>query len=906
MNSSELSLDIEYTNALDSQLDRTIHNLEEKKEVIKTQVDVLLGILKEIKNDKNHHTFTIAIGGGYFVEKSKSQALEYLECRISDLENSCNTFSAKVKEALITRENLKKFQTFTNGNFESTNNKVELNEEGLPFMEIEEHLDEDGSILKARINNQEVDQEQLIVPNQEITATAPKESVDKKDKLGRTVSILTGSNSIELIQEDIDGPWDNQKIDLIEPQHDNEELAQLFDDMEISSRSMNKIPENLSQDALLDKIDSLKISPDDKFRLKQICIDAYRNSQPNNDNENSKDKPKDKEILQSTTLLPESVGKRSEHVVLANTIVEKNLEHEDKIDQDEEKSARISNSNQISLDQDEILELEILVDEFEQSGQSASDFADDEEWDFEFSDEGEDEDEDDLADDLLYGESKSFMIGDQNKDLNSKLWSQVMKMRLEKAELDSKDKKEFGSTQTKVNTTDTESSKKSVRFAEQLDIKEVENISGYLKEPQETAKLSLFKQGRIAGGNATFNQDSIDGVEQSPVSNLVVERNEPTVITQKFNLSSNLKVFDSKDFKKIEIPIADSSNVEPLDRYNLVQQSILENEDKIKTKPHKVSRFKMSKIQNNSEKKEDKIKEVNTDPSVSYLNNTINGDIVENEIPLGSIVTSFENTLKSKVDQLQDIDLEQVITEKLGLSFEQNSSNETTGQQTDQKATKANLSPNNKELEIEVKEAIVDFQSLQSDMETMAKAYVLGMYDDDIDTEGPVVNELKDFEVLNKMLESMPVVEEASKVRSQTKNNLIDKKSKNEAFDPRLDLIERQYDDEDEEEENESYLNQNYIDDQEEDDGPILVDEIIENDFEVDAEDLALSVEDTIDQEIFNLEVASNYHKLRQKIVFEQNKTGYRKTEQELEFEPIDEEGNPIRISRFKAAKMSQ
>ena len=39
-------------------------------------------------------------------------------------------------------------------------------------------------------------------------------------------------------------------------------------------------------------------------------------------------------------------------------------------------------------------------------------------------------------------------------------------------------------------------------------------------------------------------------------------------------------------------------------------------------------------------------------------------------------------------------------------------------------------------------------------MDKMAQAYVSGMYDDDIVTEGPVVHKLDDFETLNKMVEA--------------------------------------------------------------------------------------------------------------------------------------------------------
>lgn len=86
-------------------------------------------------------------------------------------------------------------------------------------------------------------------------------------------------------------------------------------------------------------------------------------------------------------------------------------------------------------------------------------------------------------------------------------------------------------------------------------------------------------------------------------------------------------------------------------------------------------------------------------------------------------------------------------------------------------------------------------------------------------------------------------------------------------------------------------------DDEDDDEGPILVDEIVEN--ELDESNGVFN-----DEVIFDREIRENYHKLRNKLILDQN--GFKKSQQELEMEPVDDEGNPIKISRFKAAKMNR
>ncbi|ANZ73698.1 BA75_01657T0 [Komagataella pastoris] len=174
--------------------------------------------------------------------------------------------------------------------------------------------------------------------------------------------------------------------------------------------------------------------------------------------------------------------------------------------------------------------------------------------------------------------------------------------------------------------------------------------------------------------------------------------------------------------------------------------------------------------------------------------------------------------------------------------------------------------------DISIVKPTLDYPSLNDDIDSMAKAYVLGLYDDDIQTEGEVVNELKDFEKINAIVEAREKKENSKQEQEEEEEFQEDKSIL-------TDVMEHETDDDDEEE------------------------------FEIDEHAPIMSVEDTdldiqlstdqLDQQI-NLE----YHTLRQKMVHLYN-GGFKKSEKEQEIEPIDENGNPIKISRFRAARLN-
>ncbi|ODV94704.1 hypothetical protein PACTADRAFT_29960, partial [Pachysolen tannophilus NRRL Y-2460] len=151
----------------------------------------------------------------------------------------------------------------------------------------------------------------------------------------------------------------------------------------------------------------------------------------------------------------------------------------------------------------------------------------------------------------------------------------------------------------------------------------------------------------------------------------------------------------------------------------------------------------------------------------------------------------------------------------------------------------------------------LNYSMLQDDMDAMAKAYVSGMYDDDIKVDGEVIEKMEDFEKVNKIIEK----NERRPIKKE--------------MEPELD--------------------------EDDEDAEVMVDQILEHEFsdhddEID-EDLSLT------QDFLAQEVSIEYSKLRTKMIMEKNQN-FKKSKDEEQFIPIDEMGNDLKISRFRSARL--
>lgn len=703
---------------LTTQIDSTISNLKQKRDYLQDQLAQFESVRQGLKTSGDSTTpIKFQLDDGTMIEKTTTEAIEFLDKRVTEIKEALTQFNTKINEAESTKEKLNQFNQFVQqgGNHEELKQE-KLNEDGLPFVDIQEELDEDGNVINVEFKDAQEDT-----------------TIDKNEKDSR------GTPKVEILGEEIDKA---KKLDKVS-QSESDEFQALLEDMEVISKDKKAQELNFDQDDLLDKIDKLQISAEDKFKLKQVCVEEFKNLEPEHDT--------------------------------------------DKTQENSASDKVIGNFENLAIDKNDLIELELLADDFDDSENfQGENYDDDEEWDYEF-DEDDEEEEEDIADELLYGGGKAKIIGSDEKS-NNMLWDQIINLR--KSKLVATDQVADKIEESTVN----EKKPKAVRFAEHLDINEVENISESLRNPPpETGKMSLFKQNRMSSQQKNRLEEIKETVENDSVMTDILENDVMSDIVEKEPVMTDIiekddddQIFENNDITESSIierePVATINESTPETKTGTVSQ-----------KP--VSRFKAMR---SSQPLKDTGK-LNTQAPVKI---PIPGDTEKEVVPL-------ESPTSLSVSKLQD---------------------------------------------------------LQLDMDKMAQAYVSGMYDDDIVTEGPVVHKLDDFETLNKMVEAKKQDNEKLGIQE---------------YDAASNEVGMEIDEEDEDD----------------DEGPILVDEIVEN--ELDESNGVFN-----DEVIFDREIRENYHKLRNKLILDQN--GFKKSQQELEMEPVDDEGNPIKISRFKAAKMNR
>lgn len=703
---------------LTTQIDSTISNLKQKRDYLQDQLAQFESVRQGLKTSGDSTTpVKFQLDDGTMIEKTTTEAIEFLDKRVTEIKEALTQFNTKINEAESTKEKLNQFNQFVQqgGNHEELKQE-KLNEDGLPFVDIQEELDEDGNVINVEFKDAQEDT-----------------TIDKNEKDSR------GTPKVEILGEEIDKA---KKLDKVS-QSESDEFQALLEDMEVISKDKKAQELNFDQDDLLDKIDKLQISAEDKFKLKQVCVEEFKNLEPEHDT--------------------------------------------DKTQENSASDKVIGNFENLAIDKNDLIELELLADDFDDSENfQGENYDDDEEWDYEFDDDDEEEEED-IADELLYGGGKAKIIGSDEKS-NNMLWDQIINLR--KSKLVATDQVADKIEESTVN----EKKPKAVRFAEHLDINEVENISESLRNPPpETGKMSLFKQNRMSSQQKNRSEEIKETVENDSVMTDILENDVMSDIVEKEPVMTDI--------------IEKDDDVQIVDNSDIIESTIIErepvatiNESTPETKTGTVSQKPVSrfKAMRSSQPLKDTGK-LNTQAPVKI---PIPGDTEKEVVPL-------ESPTSLSVSKLQD---------------------------------------------------------LQLDMDKMAQAYVSGMYDDDIVTEGPVVHKLDDFETLNKMVEAKKQDNEKLGIQE---------------YDAASNEVGMEIDEEDEDD----------------DEGPILVDEIVEN--ELDESNGVFN-----DEVIFDREIRENYHKLRNKLILDQN--GFKKSQQELEMEPVDDEGNPIKISRFKAAKMNR
>lgn len=197
----------------------------------------------------------------------------------------------------------------------------------------------------------------------------------------------------------------------------------------------------------------------------------------------------------------------------------------------------------------------------------------------------------------------------------------------------------------------------------------------------------------------------------------------------------------------------------------------------------------------------------------------------------------------------------------------------------------------------------VDYHSLNNDIDGMVSAYMMGMYDDDVGIEYDMPNSIieheQDLEKYNMQVEL--IERELAKEREK-------EKSKKQSGPSDVNIPQK-------DNTGNSQKSVEKDDEEEVDNQPLLSDQIVErevavaiddfetrlNDYEIIEESDSDSDDYSFNPEVINQEIAKTYQNLRQYLI---NKDSGFAREKEQEIEPIDEFGNPVKLSRFKAAQI--
>ncbi|CEP20772.1 unnamed protein product [Cyberlindnera jadinii] len=435
----------------------------------------------------------VFLGCEYFVERDPQSAVDQVETRLKYLTTAIHEFETKIKEAKKTVENIDTLVQYESERETSTDDRGAQNaknEEGLAFMDIREELDEEGNVISSSVNPQD---------EKRLHDFGKEHGVDSK------ASEMT---ELEELMEDMGiSKTPEPKIKEIE------DIAQL-PDLGASEPANDAVEEFIKESVVEENIEEVIEEVDDTKEVK----DTTGTKDIIESTETTDDEPKEDNDQHPYFALLREMGIRS---ITESKLCDKddttNSSHGniDKSASSVEDGANEYDPSKPAIDPDDILQLQIIADEFDEDD---VDF-DDLEYGF---------DQDDSTDEDTDGD---WDISYESKALVPPTSMALFKKELEKMRNEKTQGKET-INEAVVDDIFTEGAKakkkKSVSFAKELQIKEVENISEELKRNQKAqSKVSKFKQMRnskipISETNKYVKEDKV--VEEESITSDIVER----------------------------------------------------------------------------------------------------------------------------------------------------------------------------------------------------------------------------------------------------------------------------------------------------------------------------------------------------------------------------------------------
>ena len=773
--------------------------------------DVIISkMTNEMEGIESYRLF-VNIGCEYYVEKDKIYTTRYIEEKISLIEDAISKFNEKIQEANTTEKHLKEAiafekkendQKFIHSKQETSS--IGYNEDTDDIyepMEIREELDEEGNVISGTVT----------------PAATDKQASEIRDKLldvGNAQNIKKlPNNRIEEISEDNSDNQTDKDSDFY-----SNLKGKLVHTRSLNSSKQEKVINEKSSDEVPNKQHTQRISTDEIYSFADL------------------------------------------------------VEQLDKDDIEEGDNSL----NELDFD-------EKAMDSWEINGDSPENYEDDEDEGY-YYDEDEEEDEEEDGDMSYSGFGVAASVLPTNA--RSSFMDQIMKLR--------------GLKDDTAADTDKSSSIKKSAIQSNDDTNSNRQLSG-TKHHQTAVTKSILKKGgkQKAKKNVGFSKDlqihevesfKMENKKQRHVfnpANLFDPESYGAETEEKLDDPSSTADFDSDLFAELigakEADVLHEKYEEEINENNRKQQ-----EEK---KANRVSRFKATR--QSKSKTSFKTAETGDTTNVNKPTEYTKKDLLESyhaesispsTKKHSSITASNYNKHdsgyvpkkaspdKAVIQEVEDevveraVD-EQIVNESISLDDDNAPAN---SQNT--KERKVPVIPKELSRYIEKGEggdkfpkAKIDYQSLNENLDDMAMAYSMGLYDDDVDDPGVVLEHLNDFKQYNEQVKEL----ESEIAEFKINNPMLSE------------------------------------DNEEDDDGPIMTD-IQEKDIpesygqDDNGDDYSLS------QDQLAQSVAIEYRNMKEKLVNKMRSDVSAidpQTEEMKQIEPIDEHGNPVKQSRFRSQR---
>jgi prefoldin alpha subunit len=891
-----------------------LYALDKLSETDSPEVDINLNSVLRVKGKISNPKRVLAyLGTEYFVERDPIESVKIVDNKLKFLNQAILEFDEKIKEAKKTMENIDQLVKHDVKEKEEVSalGKVddEGQSEGLPFMEIREDLDDDGNVINSVVEPQNVHALKQLTEKHDLSSLGGDENSNNVDELHELLK------DMEIIPRD----------DVMEDTPDVKKIVEIDDesddlDLKIVERTVINKPKSKESPSA----DHVKNPINETKKLKSIL---KKKSAKSNGLENTNKEVKilspSEPITPVESAEPQTAGapgaqlpdyQDSEYYklirelgitsisgttpplitpsVTAKDIPESKTEEEslEQIPTQQDAQQPITSNFSPQIDANDILQLQIIDSEIGEY----SDFEEDEDGEFDDYEEGENEeinmdefdfefdhDQEDDEDWGDFGPNEVNLIPGSHKDLFTSELSKLRSLKNVKVGASDSRIEELDTAQRQASKVGNR--KKSVQFAEELEhVKEIENVSEQLKEALNV-HVSKFKQsrGRFNAFTPSVARKSDDDVA---VNEKVIETVIDTIVED--------EVVEKEKDEEEELDEIDESE-------RAVSEFIVENEVEapvvVAKTSKKPSRFKTS---------------FSSKPVSTPVSETFPVNAVEEIAEKPTRQSKFKSTLNSKPSPVPEVKEAYTDSKSDPVNDEPIQLKKQSRFKSSRKTSQDSATSVINEIESKAAQTAEETQDVKPKKQSKFKSSLSSLTKRPTSLTNPISKDGVD--------KNDSIMSDITEKNSSSSSTIISIPTNEPLISPDIDFesIRSYVIQEVEEEEDEELLNNitdeisvyrgdddnNNDDDYDEDDddyGAMILDEIVENE---DVDDPDYFVNDSLLRKEYNDLRRTMMEKYAEKNEYvDDGKDRVRfKEDEDLEFEPIDENGNPIKVSRFR------